>query len=161
MRAGCFFFLGNRSRDDFHGMREVLFICTGNYYRSRFAEAVFNHAVRHDGLPWAAFSRGLAIHLVDGDLSVHTELALRQKDISLGHTARSREALTETDLQRAHHAVALKRDEHFAMMSAQFPEWAERITYWTVHDIDQTEPALALAEIEGLVAGLLRELREQ
>ena len=42
----------------------VLFVCTGNYYRSRFAEAVFNHLAAARGLPWRAVSRGLAVHLV-------------------------------------------------------------------------------------------------
>ena len=38
----------------------VLFLCTCNYYRSRFAEIVFNHKARKAGLDWQATSRGLA-----------------------------------------------------------------------------------------------------
>ncbi len=38
----------------------VLFLCTGNYYRSRFAEALFNAVAGKMGLPWKATSRGLA-----------------------------------------------------------------------------------------------------
>ncbi|MBA4192619.1 MAG: low molecular weight phosphatase family protein, partial [Planctomycetaceae bacterium] len=41
--------------------RTVLFLCTGNYYRSRHAEAVFNHHATAAGLNWRATSRGLAI----------------------------------------------------------------------------------------------------
>lgn len=139
-------------------MREILFICTGNYYRSRFAEAVFNHAAEREGLPWRAFSRGLAIHLAEGDLSWHTESALGERGIDLAHTGPTRVSLAEADLARAHHIVALKRDEHHAMMLAQFPLWADRITYWAVHDLDASEPGPALAEIEILVGVLLREL---
>ncbi len=140
-------------------MREVLFICTGNYYRSRFAEAVFNHVARRDGLPWRAFSRGLAIHLAEGNLSRHTGAALDERGIDPSHTGPTRVSLTEEDLARAHRIVALKRDEHHAMMLAQFPSWADRITYWAVHDLDAAEPAQALAEIEILVAELIRETR--
>ncbi len=41
--------------------RTVLFLCTGNYYRSRHAEAVFNHHAAAAGLGWRATSRGLAL----------------------------------------------------------------------------------------------------
>ncbi|MGM4967020.1 hypothetical protein AB7714_26215 [Tardiphaga sp. 1201_B9_N1_1] len=30
--------------------RTVLFLCTGNYYRSRYAEELFNHLARRAGL---------------------------------------------------------------------------------------------------------------
>ena len=39
----------------------VLFLCTGNYYRSRFAESLFNSVAGKMGLPWRASSRGLAL----------------------------------------------------------------------------------------------------
>src|SRR6266446_6429247 len=42
-------------------MRTVLFLCTGNYYRSRFAEELFNHYAPRAGLSWVARSRALAI----------------------------------------------------------------------------------------------------
>jgi protein-tyrosine phosphatase len=157
-RSRTFCFPLVRPTADISAMREVLFLCTGNYYRSRFAEAVFNHRARRDGLAWAAFSRGLAIHLVEGDLSPFTALALRMRGIASTHTGATRVALTEADLHRAHHVVALKREEHLAMMRAQFPAWADRITYWTVHDIDRALPTHALAEIEGLVTALLHDL---
>src|SRR5713101_3323630 len=41
--------------------KTVLFLCTGNYYRSRFAEALFNSVAGKLGLPWKASSRGLAL----------------------------------------------------------------------------------------------------
>ncbi|MEO1655694.1 MAG: hypothetical protein AAFU64_19280 [Bacteroidota bacterium] len=33
-------------------MQKVLFVCTGNYYRSRFAEIYFNLKVKEMGLNW-------------------------------------------------------------------------------------------------------------
>ena len=43
------------------GQKSVLFLCTGNYYRSRFAEVLFNSVADRMGLPWRASSRGLAL----------------------------------------------------------------------------------------------------
>jgi protein-tyrosine phosphatase len=42
-------------------VKTVLFLCTGNYYRSRFAEELFNHEAERASLPWIAQSRGLAL----------------------------------------------------------------------------------------------------
>ena len=42
-------------------MSKLLFLCTGNYYRSRFAELLFNAMAATHALPWQAFSRGLAL----------------------------------------------------------------------------------------------------
>ena len=44
-----------------HNEKTVLFLCTGNYYRSRFAEVLFNSVAVKMGLPWRASSRGLAL----------------------------------------------------------------------------------------------------
>ena len=41
------------------GMKQVLFLCSGNYYRSRFAEHLFNWLAPKASLPWGADSRGL------------------------------------------------------------------------------------------------------
>jgi len=137
---------------------EVLFICTGNYYRSRFAEAVFNHLAVERKLPWRAFSRGLAIHFADGLISFHTEAELRQRKIDRAHTAEGRQQLAEDDLKRAQRTIALKRDEHHLMMTEQFPDWAERIEYWDVHDLDYAQPEEALPQIYAKVTALVDEL---
>jgi protein-tyrosine-phosphatase len=44
-----------------HKQNIVLFVCTGNYYRSRFAEVLFNSVADKMGLPWRAASKGLAL----------------------------------------------------------------------------------------------------
>jgi hypothetical protein len=41
--------------------KSVLFLCTGNFYRSRFAEILFNSVAERMRLPWKASSRGLAL----------------------------------------------------------------------------------------------------
>ena len=46
-------------------MKTVLFLSTGNYYRSRFAEILFNSIAPRYGLPWKAESRGLGVEWAD------------------------------------------------------------------------------------------------
>lgn len=43
------------------GHKGVLFLCTGNSYRSRFAEILFNSVAGRMNLTWKAMSRGLAL----------------------------------------------------------------------------------------------------
>ena len=139
----------------------VLFICTGNYYRSRFAEAVFNHHTEALGMPWRAFSRGLAIHLVPPQfrLSPQTEQHLSARNMDVRHTAPDRRQLSEEDLAEAQIVIAIKDDEHRPMMRALFPPWADRITYWDVGDQPEVTPDDGLGAIEKLVLDLIEDLR--
>lgn len=138
-------------------MRRVLFICTGNYYRSRYAEAIFNHTAYEQKLAVKAFSRGLATWMVDGEgaLSVHTHSVLRKLNIPIHHTGDKPTPLTEADLTAAEIIIALKEKEHRPMMVRQFPEWADKIIYWHVDDIDYADPEQALPQIHTQVLDLV------
>ncbi len=140
--------------------KKILFICTGNYYRSRFAQAVFNHRARLDNLPWEAYSRGLRIDAVMGmgELSVNAVNALEQRKIDLALAGDARVALTKTDFETADRTVALKRSEHYPMMQRQFPDWIDRIDYWDVHDTDLAQPEISLPLIEEQIVELMGEL---
>jgi low molecular weight protein-tyrosine phosphatase len=138
--------------------RRVLFICTGNFYRSRFAEAVFNHHAEQRHASWTAFSRGLAVHLAEGRLSPFTAEALCTRKIEFRHTGLDRVQLSEEDLSKSYRCVAMDRLEHFPMMLKQFPTWADRIDYWDVSDIPYRCSTDALPEIEIKVIQLLEEV---
>lgn len=141
-------------------MSEVLFICTGNYYRSRFAEAVFNHHAQRAKLAWRAFSRGLAIELAppDSPISPHTIEGLQRRSIPVAHTAPRPQSLVEPDLKRATRIIALKDDEHRPMIARRFPAWESRVEFWHVSDIDQADPREAVDEIDARVRALVAEL---
>ena len=64
--------------------KRVLFLCTGNYYRSRYAEELFNHLAKWQALDWQAASRGLAERGSPenvGPMSPYALQALRAKAI--------------------------------------------------------------------------------
>ena len=45
-------------------------------------------------------------------------------------------------------------------MLTRWPDWAGKIDYWHVHDLDQAAPETAMGEIEELVGELLDRLTE-
>lgn len=139
--------------------RVVLFLCTGNYYRSRFAEAVFNHHAEERLPGWRATSRGLAIHLAAGDLARETKMALEERGIELHRTGPTRARLSREDLHAASLIVALHEPEHRPLLSQQFPDWVARVEFWTVADVNEVHHSEALPEIERRVLGLIDRLR--
>ena len=143
-------------------VRAVLFLCTGNYYRSRFAEGVFNHLAGQLRLGWRADSCGLALGRAEtvnvGPISIYTLEAFKLRSIPIAEPIRHPRTVTLADLTSADLIIALKEAEHRALMRERFPDWEGRITYWHVHDFDQTPPQVALAEIETLVRELIARL---
>jgi low molecular weight protein-tyrosine phosphatase len=141
--------------------KTVLFLCTGNYYRSRFAEVVFNDRAARRGLPWRAESRGLALERgVNnvGPLSRHASTRLEELGLPFDDYLRLPLAVCEDDLRRADLIVGLKEVEHRPLMAERHPGWAARAEFWEVHDEYDVPPEEALAEIERAVEGLLDRL---
>ncbi|MBI1336256.1 MAG: low molecular weight phosphatase family protein [Phycisphaera sp.] len=142
-------------------MRTVLFLCTGNYYRSRFAEALFNHIAPGSVPNWRADSRGLAIEKgVNnfGHMSKDTAQALTERHIPLDPYQRLPLPTTPGSLADADLVIALKETEHRPLLAERFPGWEERVEYWHVHDVDGSTPQEAITQIEELVSKLVQRL---
>src|SRR4051812_30556119 len=106
--------------------RTVLFLCTGNYYRSRHAEAVFNHHAAAAGLAWRATSRGLAIELGVFNVGPIARSTLaRLPALSTPHEPylRMPARVTDADLAAAQMVVALKEEEHRPLLLERHPGW--------------------------------------
>jgi protein-tyrosine phosphatase len=141
----------------------VLFLCTGNYYRSRHAEVVFDHHAQATGLPWRAASRGLAVELGAKNVGpMSRAAAARLTVLGIPHESyvRMPQSVTEADLATAHLVVALKEAEHRPLMLERFPRWAGRVEYWAIHDLDAATPEQALPEIERRVRELIVRLQK-
>ena len=137
----------------------VLFLCTGNYYRSRFAEHYFNALASQMKLAWRAESRGLQPSIENiGCISSYALARLRLRGIEPPQPVRAPLDLEEENLAAAAVVVAVNEVEHRPLMQVRFPHWTERVRYWTVHDLDVTDANSGLAAIELAVQELLAEL---
>jgi protein-tyrosine phosphatase len=141
-------------------MKSVLFLCSGNYYRSRFAEYFFNWHARHAGLSWRADSRGIAVgrYPNPGPISRYALERLEELGISPNGELRFPRQLAEADLSAADLAIAVKEAEHREMLAESFPDWTQRVEYWHIDDLDFASPREALPLLEAELQALLDRL---
>jgi protein-tyrosine phosphatase len=118
--------------------KTALFLCTGNYYRSRYAEILFNSVAGKMSLPWRASSRGLALERgVNniGPMEVSAVKALEARGLrAVTEFGRFPIQATAEDFEAAHWIVALKEAEHLPLLQERFPAWAEKVEFWHVDD---------------------------
>jgi protein-tyrosine phosphatase len=140
-------------------MQTVLFLCTGNYYRSRFAEILFNWHADRTRLPWRAYSRGLALTIFNrGPISSHAATRLSELGIPFDTYLRLPRAVVAEDFDRADYVVAVKEAEHRPLIERGFPDRLARVEFWEVHDLDCAGPEVAIPHLEREVAKLLGRL---
>ena len=140
----------------------VLFLCTGNYYRSRFAEILFNAHSARERLDFHAISRGVATELgVNnfGPISSHTLKGLENLDIRDDSMSRFPRQVQDEDFRNANLIIALDETEHRAMIKNRYPNWANRVEYWNVADLWAATPEEALPAIEKKVRDLIDRLK--
>src|SRR4051812_18428851 len=138
--------------------KSVLFLCTDNYYRSRFAEILFNSVAGKMGLPWKASSKGLALERgVNnvGSMAVSAVKALEAMGVRITDAvARFPMQATMVDFTLADWIVALKQAEHLPLMQERFPAWVEKVEFWHVDDAPEVL-GLIEQEVMRLVARIM------
>jgi translation initiation factor 1 len=138
--------------------KTVLFLCTGNYYRSRFAEILFNSVAGKMGLPWKASSKGLALERgVNnvGPMSMSAVKALEAMGVRAADAvARFPIQATVDDFTLADCIVALKQAEHLPLMQERFPAWVEKVEFWHVDDAPEVLDLIE-QEVMRLVARIM------
>ena len=137
--------------------KNILFLCTGNYYRSRFAEVLFVAVAKKMGLPWSASSRGLALERGVNNVGPMATAAIKALE-TMGicdaeRCGRLPVQATMDELEQADVIVALKHDEHLPLLQERFPTIAAKVEFWHVDDAPE-----ALALIESKIMDLMARL---
>lgn len=135
---------------------QILFICTGNYYRSRFAELYFNHLAQAKNLAVVAFSRGLQVYKCKnpGSLSPLTLAYLSTCGVCVNCSIAEPRQLSEQDLTQASLVIALDENEHRPMFRQHFPHWEHQVTYWQFEDVHLSPSQQVLPALEQQVREL-------
>jgi protein-tyrosine phosphatase len=144
--------------------KTLLFLCTGNFYRSRFAEILFNSIAGKMNLPWKASSRGLALERGVNNIGPMAASAVKALE------ARRLRAVAEfdrfpiqvavEDFETANWIVALKEAEHRPLLQERFPAWVEKVEFWHVDDAPEMLDLIE-REVIDLAARLIRGGRKR
>jgi translation initiation factor 1 len=140
-----------------HKHKTILFLCTGNYYRSRFAEILFQSVATKMSLPWNASSRGLALERGVNNIGPMAAAALKNLE-KMGirdaeRCGRLPVQVTADDLENADVIIALKHAEHLPLLQERFPAFTAKIEFWHVDDAPE-----ALDRIEREIMDLMARL---
>lgn len=138
--------------------RRVIFICTGNYYRSRYAEIYFNARVpAYSGYYAASYGFRLSPQN-PGTIAPCLLDRLRSHQSVFADQMRAPRQLQAQELTATDRVIVLDETEHRPYVEQDLPTWRTRVTYWHIPDVNDmpVEQALQLIELE--VDALLRQL---
>jgi len=140
--------------------KKILFVCTGNYYRSKFSEIYFNHCARKYNIFWSAFSRGFDISnpdnkgwIFDNALNELVKLGIVIPDETMPTI------ISVKDIEKADVVIALDENEHKDFVEKHFPAFSHRFTYWNVPDLYKKDSSVALNIIRDNISHLLKNLK--
>lgn len=126
-------------------MKKILFVCTANIHRSRFAEEVFNHLAIQDNNEYRAFSAGLRV----GDFS-YREIyypALEHLESFNIKPIRPKESSMHIDdviLEDYYKIICMDKNEHKPMVDANPKLSKYKFEYWEIVDIPKVESTVSL-----------------
>jgi len=141
---------------------KVLFLCTGNYYRSRLAEEFLRAMARGKALDIICDSAALGI--VPNPINVgpiRRELRdfMKQRNIYSSSAERFPRKCTAGDIESSDIVIGMNEPEHRHMVEKQFPGClADKVRYWDVPDMEEDPGFIGPGLIEKNVEKLLKEI---
>jgi protein-tyrosine phosphatase len=140
--------------------KRVLFLCTGNYYRSRLAEELLRWNAKKADLQIECDSAGLGIipnPSNPGPIGIAALAYLQARGIVSLTLARYPKKWTPSDIQAADIIVCMNEREHREVFERQARPFLNhgQIVYWHIPDVEEDPDLTGPELIDGEVRGLL------
>ena len=140
----------------------ILFLCTGNYYRSRFAEEYFNNLARSRSLPHRAASRGIGMNFErlknPGPISMDVIVTLKAMGILVNAPVRRPRKLRPEEALLFDRIICMDKKEHLPLVKKNKALKGVKVEYWNVKDLGEVPAAVGLTACRKKVEGLIQEI---
>ena len=147
-------------------MVRVLFLCTGNYYRSRLAEELLRHNARKEDLEVECDSAGLGKIPNPsnvGPIGIAALEYLQTRGIGWSSMQRYPKKWSPSDIRAADIIVCMNEREHRVMVESQIRPVLDhkQIVYWHIPDVEEDTALIGPGLIDREVRSLLEKLKDR
>lgn len=143
-------------------MKSVLFLCTGNYYRSRLAEELLRLYASNEGVSVFCSSAGLGIipNINNrGPIATRAIDYLKKLGIEKPVDYQAPRQCTQADISSADIIVCMNEQEHRLLLEKKFaPLTHKDIRHWNIPDVGEDPDSTGPESIDLKVRELLRSI---
>jgi protein-tyrosine phosphatase len=143
---------------------KILFVCTGNYYRSKFCENLWEHLLEKFDKEGEVSSSGLKPELAllwkdaFGNVSPFTVKALKVMNVKLCNDS-SLHMLNQEEIYDSDKIIFINKKEHLPLLSESgLTVPVEKIVCWENEDVDEEFPMESIFNMIDNVCGLFQRL---
>ena len=140
-------------------MIRILFVCTGNIFRSRFAEEVFNHLCKTKNVNATAFSAGLKVGKYrQRKMYKPALIELKRLEIIPSRSDEDSIHINDIDISIYDQIICMDRQEHKPMVDSNQFLSSYAIKYWDIVDMPKVSSQISLPKCYKKVDELVKQL---
>lgn len=141
-------------------MNNILFVCTGNIFRSRFAEEVFNHLCKINGVDATAFSAGLQVGRYK-QRKIYWPAMNELERLKIEPLRSNEESvhIDDIDVSIYDQIICMDEEEHKPMVRSNELLSGFTFQYWNIVDMPKVSSDISLPKCYKKVESLIDQLK--